>query len=119
METEMKNHGLSQTAFAKKIGANQKTINNMFLRHTNPSYENICAILNAFPEVDSDWLLFGGDFPTPDSPLLAMDLTFDDYGSNISYRYSKIIKNLSHQLSIANYRIVKLSAMLNRNGDIE
>ena len=56
--------GLSVNAFASRIGVSQGTLNNMLKRGTEPSVKTICAILDAFPNVTSDWLLHGSSIPS-------------------------------------------------------
>ena len=70
---------LSINAFAKKTGLGQKTVDNMIRRNTDPSYKSICSILDAFPNISSDWLLYGNGNPTSTNhrykylPLIPID----------------------------------------------
>ena len=52
--------GLSDTAFAKKIGVQQMTLWRQINGARKVSLETIMAVADAFPEVDANWLLRGG-----------------------------------------------------------
>lgn len=51
--------GLSDTAFAKKIGVQQMTLWRQINGARKVSLETIMAVADAFPEVDANWLLRG------------------------------------------------------------
>lgn len=51
--------GLSETAFAKKIGVTQNTLWSQLNGARKLSLETAMAILEAYPDVDSNWLLRG------------------------------------------------------------
>lgn len=50
---------ISETAFAKKIGSNQKTLNQQLKGERSISLDTIINILSAFEDVNSEWLLKG------------------------------------------------------------
>jgi transcriptional regulator with XRE-family HTH domain len=50
---------LSQTEFCDKIGVRPATINRMLSRNGKPSFEVICKILEAYPNISPYWLLLG------------------------------------------------------------
>ena len=52
--------GLSDTAFAKKIGMQQITLWRQLNDQRKVSLETIMAVADAFPEIDANWLLRGG-----------------------------------------------------------
>jgi len=54
----LQHFNMSQTELAKKIGLNNNvTINRLAGNHVKPSYDIIVKILEAFPEVNANWLL--------------------------------------------------------------
>ena len=58
-------YGLSATAFAEKIDFNRSTISHLLSGRNKPSLEFVLKLLDKFPEVELQWLLFGkGNFPT-------------------------------------------------------
>lgn len=57
---------MSETTFAKRIGVNQKTLNNYMRGSSRPSLEFAEKVLGSFPEVSAEWLLRGiGDMYLP------------------------------------------------------
>jgi plasmid maintenance system antidote protein VapI len=58
-------YGLSATAFAEKIDFNRSTISHLLSGRNKPSLEFVMKLLEKFPEVEMQWLLYGkGTFPT-------------------------------------------------------
>lgn len=51
--------GITDSAFAKKIGVTQSVIGSMFQRGTEPSAKVITSILLAYEDISSEWLLRG------------------------------------------------------------
>lgn len=51
--------GITDNAFAKKIGITQSVIASMFQRGTEPSAKVITSILCTYEEVSAEWLLRG------------------------------------------------------------
>ena len=49
----------NQSDFAKKVGKPSQTISNIIAGRSNPSFEVIQAIIEAFPQIDSLWLILG------------------------------------------------------------
>lgn len=57
---------LTASAFADKIGVQRSNVSHVLSGRNKPSYEFIEKLLNAFPNVSSDWLILG---KTPDKSL--------------------------------------------------
>lgn len=57
----MENSGLTPSEFAEKIEAPRSSISHIISGRNNPSLDFIIKIKNAFPEIDTDWLIFGND----------------------------------------------------------
>jgi len=55
----IKSKGLSPSLFADKIGVQRSGVSHLLSGRNKPSLEFIIKILNAFPDIDADWLLFG------------------------------------------------------------
>lgn len=47
------------SSFAEKIGFSQVALSNLFIRETSPSYKMLSAILDAYPDLSTEWLLLG------------------------------------------------------------
>lgn len=50
---------ISETQFAKRIGVNQKTLNQQFKEERSLSLETVLSVLRAFEEISAEWLLRG------------------------------------------------------------
>ena len=55
----MDHYGLSQQNFAAQLGVAPATISSIFTGRTNPTNKHVQAIHKAFPEIDTNWLMFG------------------------------------------------------------
>jgi transcriptional regulator with XRE-family HTH domain len=51
--------GLKQAEFGERCGVIQKTISTMEAGNSSPNFENVRKVCEAFPMLNSDWLLFG------------------------------------------------------------
>ena len=70
----MESYGLQQQAFAKKLGVSPATISSIYTGRTKPSNNLVQAIHREFPEINTNWLLFGeGDMilHSVDQPTMA------------------------------------------------
>lgn len=54
-----KNENLTLKMFGTKLGVAQGTLNNMFSRHTSPSFDIIYKIAKTFPHYSLVWLITG------------------------------------------------------------
>lgn len=50
---------ISETQFAKRIGVNQKTLNQQFKEERSLSLETALSVLRAFEDISAEWLLRG------------------------------------------------------------
>lgn len=55
----MENSGLTPSEFADKIEVQRSAISHITSGRNNPSLDFLIKIKNAFPEIDTDWLIFG------------------------------------------------------------
>lgn len=55
----MENEGLAPSKFAETIGIQRSAMSHIISGRNNPSLDVFMKILETFPYVDSDWLLFG------------------------------------------------------------
>lgn len=55
----MNSAGLSQREFAAKLEISEATLSNVFRGATNLTSNHVTAIHRAFPDVSTDWLMFG------------------------------------------------------------
>lgn len=51
--------GLSNGEFSDRIGIQKSSLSHVLSERNKPSLDFIMKILEAFPQIDSDWLLFG------------------------------------------------------------
>lgn len=57
-------YGLSASALAEEIDFNRSTISHLVSGRNKPSLEFVMKLLQKFPELEMDWLVFGkGNFP--------------------------------------------------------
>ncbi|WP_310991852.1 helix-turn-helix domain-containing protein [Aequorivita marina] len=64
LEKILEFYQLSATAFATEVDFNRSTISHLLSGRNKPSLEFVIKLLEKFPEVEMDWLLFGkGSFP--------------------------------------------------------
>jgi len=69
----MHREGLSQVAFASKIGKGQPAVSDIMRGKREIPPKFLASILTAFPEVDKDWLVFGeGTMHKDDEPAEAI-----------------------------------------------
>ncbi|WP_347374772.1 helix-turn-helix transcriptional regulator [Aequorivita sp. Q41] len=65
MEKILDYYNLTATAFAEEVDFNRSTISHLLSGRNKPSLEFVMKLLQKFPEVDLNWLLYGkGTFPT-------------------------------------------------------
>ena len=50
---------LSQNEFAAAVGVSASALSSFINGHNNPSLRLVTSIKNAFPDVNTDWILFG------------------------------------------------------------
>jgi len=55
----IKSEKLSVEAFSKETGISKYTLDSMFKKGTNPSFENLNKIINRYDQYSIDWLLTG------------------------------------------------------------
>lgn len=65
LEKVLDYYSLTAAAFAEKMDFNRSTISHLLSGRNKPSLEFVMKLLQKFPEVDMNWLLFGkGSFPS-------------------------------------------------------
>lgn len=63
-----KSENLEQKEFSEKIGIPSSTFNNMLKRDSDPKYTTLRAILDAYPKLSLEWLMFGTGEMWTESP---------------------------------------------------
>ncbi len=93
----MEREGLNSSKFAEEIGIQRAAMSHIINGRNNPSLDVITRILQTFPDVNSDWLLFGKGnmykekmFGTPD--LFTNAATIPDQSTNVP-KYRKEIES--------------------------
>ncbi len=61
LELIMKAENMSQTQFADEININRSSMSHILNGRNNPSLDFIVHVLERFPKIQTDWLLFGKD----------------------------------------------------------
>lgn len=87
--------GLSDTAFAKKIGMQQITLWRQLNDQRKVSLETIVLVVEAFPEIDANWLLRGVGSMLADNE--AQEKRLDNLIDVISMQ-QETIKNLQEKI---------------------
>ncbi len=55
----MEKEGLNPSSFADQIGISKGTMNHILNGRNNPSLDVVTKILESYPKINSDWMLFG------------------------------------------------------------
>lgn len=55
----MTESGLTQQDFARRLGVSPASISSIFSGRTNPTLNHVEAIRRAFPQINTEWLMFG------------------------------------------------------------
>src|SRR5690606_12794327 len=65
LEKILEYYNLNASALAEKINFNRSTISHLLSGRNKPSLEFVIKLHQQFPEIDTDWLLFGTwNFPS-------------------------------------------------------
>lgn len=94
----MERETLTATRFAEEIGIQRAAVSHILTGRNNPSLDVVTKILNRFPQVNSDWLLFGKgemyiDKTTAGIPALFKTMPlFADDDTDVS-KYAKEIES--------------------------
>ena len=59
----IKDNELNSSTFASKIGVQRSSISHIISGRNKPSLDLVIKIINSFPYLSSDWLLFGNTIP--------------------------------------------------------
>ena len=63
----IKDNELNSSTFASKIGVQRSSISHIISGRNKPSLDLVIKIINSFPYLSSDWLLFGKTIPNKKS----------------------------------------------------
>lgn len=75
----MESYQLTQQQFAQKLGLGAATISSIFTGRTNPTNNHVQAIHKAFPEISTNWVLFGeGDMLVSERSKFSSDFLSDE-----------------------------------------
>ncbi len=69
----LKAKGLNSSQFADKIGAQRSSVSHIFSQRNKPSLDFIIKILKTFPDISTDWLLFGKGQMNKDIDLFSIE----------------------------------------------
>lgn len=59
IELILKTQNLTPTQFADKLGIQRSGLSHILAGRNNPSLDFVTKVLNVFPQIQADWLLFG------------------------------------------------------------
>ena len=59
----IKDNEFNSSTFASKIGVQRSSISHIISGRNKPSLDLVIKIINSFPYLSSDWLLFGNTIP--------------------------------------------------------
>lgn len=86
----IKYHGLNKNTFAKKLGFNNNSgIGKIINGKTQPSYRNLVKIIEAFPEVNVEWLMLGKGDP------LGRKTGFEEKYEELKGQYDRLLNEHS------------------------
>ena len=71
----LKTQNLTSSQFADEIGVQRSSISHILSGRNNPSLEFVTKILKRFPDINSDWILFGKGSMYRDSGFVLKDKT--------------------------------------------
>ena len=92
-----KSENLEQKEFSEKIGIPSSTFNNMLKRDSDPKYSTLRAILDAYPKLRFEWLMFGTGEMWIESPKSNQKST--DTEGGILEHLQRQVSDLSRRLS--------------------
>ncbi|GAB6013210.1 helix-turn-helix domain-containing protein [Viscerimonas tarda] len=82
----IRNENISVETFSRITGISKYTLDSMFKKETNPSFDNLNKIINAYTQYSLDWLIKGKGnmlkaeaYGTPDSPTSAVSAPEEPY----------------------------------------
>lgn len=98
-----KQSSISETQFAKRIGVNQKTLNQQFKKERSLSLETVLLVLRAFEDISAEWLLRGKE------PIFNTESeTSDIKAGDMQKVYETIIEDKDEQIEAMKAEINKL-----------
>ena len=77
----MDSMGLSQQEFAQKLGMSPASLSNIFNGRSNPTNNHVQAIHRAFPNINTNWLMFGEGTMLNDDAKKSSDSAMPDSAS--------------------------------------
>lgn len=102
----MDHYQLNNANFCTKVGLNQATLSNILGGRTNPSLQVLRSIIDAFPEINPNWMFIGDDemfksskAATSDSPLKPSSGSGDLFGNDFSSGSEDMFSALSSMTS--------------------
>jgi transcriptional regulator with XRE-family HTH domain len=105
--------GLSDRKFSDAIGAPQSTLSSLFGRKSEPGVLLIQSILNAFADINTEWLLMGrGDM------IKEKGIGHTTIGDNSPINGDITIGDCRTELEVANVKIAYLEKMLKDKEEI-
>lgn len=104
----LEHFSISQNAFANKVNINRAMVAN-YLNGSQPTYETLSNILNAFPQISAEWLMRGeGPMIKDDSPKEKTYAQFcaESRGERSSIVSDDLYESLSRPIQPKDYEAV-------------
>lgn len=79
----METKGMAQNVFAQTLGLSPATISSIFTGRTNPTNNHVQAIHRAFPEINTNWLLFGEGEMYVEEYFPREQISHEEIGQNV------------------------------------
>lgn len=96
----LRSENKSSSKFAEEIGVQPSGVSHVLSGRNKPSLDFILKMLNTYPSVNTDWLLFGkGEmYSTEDTPLLFDDKsTAQSHQNDKKYREGNLFKGFDRE----------------------
>ncbi|OFM84484.1 hypothetical protein HMPREF2660_08215 [Weeksella sp. HMSC059D05] len=94
-------YGLTPSEFADQIEVQRSSLSHIFSGRNNPSLDFVMKVKHQFPEISTDWMIFGdgemieNSTPLPDEENVhtinfELDMTQDDFSEKNQHRQSSL-----------------------------
>jgi len=115
----MDESGLSASKFADKIGVPRSGLSHVLSGRNKPSLDYVLKMLNAFPELDPNWLLKGQKSSTNFDQILDDKSTQNDvdFSNDLNTSIASVNKKMGGQADKMIKKIAKVSAPMEDEND--
>ena len=98
----MDSMGLSQQEFAQKLGMSPASLSNIFNGRSNPTNNHVQAIHRAFPNINTNWLMFGEGTMLNDDAKKSSDSGMPDSDNALRrHKLNPVVGNSNQEKQVA------------------